>query len=137
MLLIGHWRIPSPDLPGIFQEDHLGPKLPNFLGDIIRAVTSHVSTADVLRRHFLDIDADVITKLQAQSQGLPVSLCGGGRTYVLMHPTETRLPYILILGSFFLMLSSIQKINIHKWPKLDNWPVRGDLLTEGDADGLQ
>jgi len=131
MLLIGHWRIPSPYLPGMFQEDHLGPKLPNVPGEIILPVTSHVTTTDVLRRHVLDIDADVITNLQAQSQGLYVSFCGGGRTQFLTHPPENAFVLYLkyILGSFFLMLSSIQKINIHKWPKLDNWLVKGDFYS--------
>lgn len=59
-MLIHHPLIPVLILMASFSQTHLGVEVVSSLGGVVLAVSSHVSTADFLDGHVLDVEADIV-----------------------------------------------------------------------------
>ena len=59
---IQHGGITSMDLTRVVQNDDLSGEVIRLSGGIVLGVTSHVTTADILDRHVLHVEADVVTR---------------------------------------------------------------------------
>uniref|UniRef100_G1LAS7 Uncharacterized protein n=1 Tax=Ailuropoda melanoleuca TaxID=9646 RepID=G1LAS7_AILME len=70
---IQHWRIPLADLARVVQDNDLGSEAPGLHGGVVLAVTSHVPSSDILHRHVLYVEANVVTR-ESLHQSLVVHL---------------------------------------------------------------
>merc|ERR1719192_273029 len=61
-MAIKHRGISSLDLARVVQDDDLSKEGLCSLGGIVLAVSTHVSTTDVLDRHVLDVETNVVTR---------------------------------------------------------------------------
>lgn len=55
-------RVASADLAGVVEDDDLGGEVLAARGGVVLAVTSDVTTADILDGNVLDVEADVVTR---------------------------------------------------------------------------
>merc|ERR1711981_984645 len=58
---VEHGRVAVADLTRVVHDDDLGLERRSLLGRVVLRVTAHVAAADVLDRHVLDVEADVVT----------------------------------------------------------------------------
>jgi len=72
-MAINNWCVSSVDLARVVQDDDLRCEFLGLLGRVLFAVTSYVSTTDVLYGHRLDVEANVVTG-QSLSEGGVVHL---------------------------------------------------------------
>ncbi|GET87561.1 elongation factor 1-alpha [Leishmania tarentolae] len=61
---VQHRRVAVADLAGVVQHDHLRREVGGLLRRVVLRVTAHVPTADVLHRHVLHVEADVVAGLR-------------------------------------------------------------------------
>jgi len=58
---IKHWSVASTDLTGVVEDNDLGVKGSSLLGRVVLRVGGDVATADILDRHVLDVEPNVVS----------------------------------------------------------------------------
>merc|ERR1719204_3831 len=72
---VEHWRVAVGHLAGVVQHDDLGGEVGNASGGLVLGVGGDVASLDVLDRHVLDVEANVVSR-DSLGQGLVVHLDG-------------------------------------------------------------
>merc|ERR1711962_1158691 len=72
---VEHWRVAVGHLAGVVQHDDLGGEVGNASGGLVLGVGGAVASLDVLDRHVLDVEANVVAG-DGLGQGLVVHLDG-------------------------------------------------------------